>query len=519
MSVAYSQSPRPASFSDAREQFDAMTRQLESSGAFEMKHEELEAYVIEQGRELQRRLLQEHLELRAGAERVARVVESGGTELRQRRQSGRQLRSLVGEVVVHRLLYQAAGMDGLSPQDAALNLPEDSYSLGVRRRVAEEAASGSFAHTVERVAATTGAKVAQRQAEELARRAAVDFETFYAERELDLAEEAGLLLVLSFDAAGIVMRTKDLRAATRKAAEKQAQDPQWPPKRLSRGQKRNRKRMAQVAALYAIERNPREPEDIVRELRPVQDTASKKPRPQPVNKQVSASVEQEPGAVIDAYFEEAHRRDPHQLRQWVVLVDGNEHQLELVRAAARQRGVQVTEVLDVIHVLEYLWKAAHCFHPADSKSKDAEKWVMARLRMLLEGVDASAVAGGIRRSATLQKLKSRKGVDVCADYLIKYRELLRYADALRDGLPIATGVIEGACRYIVRDRMDKTGARWSVAGAEAVLKLRALRTNGDFDAYWRHHVAAEYRRNHASRYAGAQVPSPLPTKRQLRRIK
>jgi hypothetical protein len=126
---------------------------------------------------------------------------------------------------------------------------------------------------------------------------------------------------------------------------------------------------------------------------------------------------------------------------------------------------------------------------------------------------------GMRRSATLQQLESREAVDVCADYLTKYRDLTRYADALRQGLPIATGVIEGACRYIVRDRMDKTGARWSVAGAEAVLQLRALRTNGDFDAYWQHHTAAEYRRNHANHYANAQVPSPLPAKRHLRRIK
>lgn len=387
----------------------------------------------------------------------------------------------------------------------------------MRRRVAEEAASGSFDHAVERVAATTGAHVAKRQAEELARRAAVDFESFYADRVIDVTEEEGLLLVLSFDAAGIVMRTEDLRPATRKAAEARAEDPRWPPKRLSPGQKRNRKRMAQVAAIYGVERNERQPKDIVRELRPVQDTAPKKPRPKPVNKRVSASVEKEPAAVIDAYFQEALRRDPYQLRQWVVLVDGNEHQLALVRAAAHKHEVQVTVVLDLIHVLEYLWKAAHCFHSAGSA--DAEKWVTTRLLMLLEGVDASAVAGGIRRSATLQQLDSRDGVDVCADYLIKYRDLTHYADALRNGLPIATGVIEGACRYIVRDRMDKTGARWSVAGAEAVLKLRALRTNGDFDAYWQHHVEAEYRRNHASRYADAQVPSPLPAKRHLRRIK
>lgn len=517
MAAAYSESTKSAPFSSAREQFDSMTRHLESPGAFSMKHDELEAYVIEQGRELERRLLQEHLDLRAGAERPVRVVGGDGAERRERRRGTRQLRSLVGEVEVTRLIYQTVGANRLCPQDASLNLPAESFSLGVRRRVAEEAASGSFEHAVERVVATTGAQVAKRQAEELARRAAVDFESFYTERVVDVTDEAGLLLVLSFDAAGIVMRTEDLRPATRKAAEARAEDPRWPPKRLSPGQKRNRKRMAQVAAIYGIERNERQPQDIVRELRPVQDTALKKPRPKPVNKQVSASVADEPDAVIDAYFQEALRRDPYQLRQWVVLVDGNEHQLQLVRDAAHKHQVQVTVVLDLIHVLEYLWQAAHCFHSAGST--EAEKWVTTRLLMLLEGVDASVVAGGIRRSATLLQLKNRRGVDVCADYLIKYRDLTHYADALRNGLPIATGVIEGACRYIVRDRMDKTGARWSVAGAEAVLKLRALRTNGDFDAYWQHHVAAEYRRNHASRYADAKVPSPLPTKRHLRRIK
>jgi hypothetical protein len=200
-----------------------------------------------------------------------------------------------------------------------------------------------------------------------------------------------------------------------------------------------------------------------------------------------------------------------------VLVDGNEAQLELAYAAARKAGVVVTVVVDLIHVLEYLWKAAYCFH--EDGTREAEQWVTARLRMLLEGADASDVAGGIRRSATLQRLENRAAVDLCAEYLCKYRDQLRYGRAIADGLPIATGVVEGACRYLVRDRMDRTGARWSVAGAEAVLKLRALRTNGDFDAYWQHHMTAEHERNHLSRYANHVAPNPLPPGARLRRVK
>lgn len=84
---------------------------------------------------------------------------------------------------------------------------------------------------------------------------------------------------------------------------------------------------------------------------------------------------------------------------------------------------------------------------------------------------------------------------------------LDYPTALAAGCPIATGVIEGACRQLVKDRMDITGARWSADGAEAVLKLRAVRTNDDFDDYWRYHLEHERQRNHASRYADSVIPT------------
>jgi hypothetical protein len=313
------------------------------------------------------------------------------------------------------------------------------------------------------------------------------------------------------------MIQEDLRPATRKAAERQPRKLQ---KRLSKGEKRNRKRMAQVAAIYSVDPWPRTPADILHELRPVHDVNIVRPRP--TNKRVWASVEQEPAQVIDAAFQEALRRDPERRRRWVVLVDGNETQLELVQAAAAKAQVDVTIILDIIHVLEYLWKASYSFH--QDGTKEAEAWVHERLVWLLEGKSASDIAGGMRRSATLRELSSdqRAAVDDCADYLIKYQHFLVYGPALQDGLPIATGVIEGACRYLVKDRMDRTGARWSLRGAEAVLRLRALRASGDFDAYWNFHMTQEHLRNHVSHYASGYLPLPeLPAGRrpQLRRVK
>jgi hypothetical protein len=505
-------------FSSARVKFDEMATHLQSAVALGMRHEDLEEYLVQEGRELERRMLQEHLDLRAAAERQVKVVGEDGIERRQLRRSQRKLMSLVGEVSVARLLYQAEGVSGRAPQDASLNLPFESFSLGIRRRVAEEVSANSFDHATERIAATTGARIAKRQVEEEARRAAVDFESFYAGRvPEDLTSEANKLLVLSFDAAGIVMLTEDLRDATRRAAEAQARERRRPAKRLKRGQKRNHKRMAEVAAVYALEPHVREPEDIVRDLRPVQDVEVSKRRPKPSGKRVWASVERSAEKVIEEAFEEANRRDPERKRRWIVLVDGQEGQLSLIEAVAARMGVQITIVLDIIHVLEYLWRAAYCFHP--DGSPEAEQWVQKRLLMLLSGTSPSDVAAGMARSATRKGLENRDGVEECADYLCKYRDLLGYARALAAGLPIATGVIEGACRYLIRDRMDKTGARWSLEGAEAVLKLRALRTNGDFDDYWRFHLEAEHHRNHASRYDHSDVPNPLPTRPRLRRVK
>jgi hypothetical protein len=505
-------------FSAARLKFDEMVTHLQTAVALGMRHEDLEEYVVREGRELERRMLQEHLDLRAAAEKPVKVVGEDGIERSQIRASHRRLMSLVGEVTVSRLLYQATGVAGRAPQDAALNLPSESFSLGIRRRVAEEVAANSFEHGTERIGATTGARIGKRQVEEEARRAAVDFEAFYAGRQpTDIEAEADKLLVLSFDGAGIVMLPGDLREVTRRAAEAQASKERWPRKRLKRGQKRNRKRMVEVAAVYAIEPHVRVPEDIVRELRPVQDVETARRRPKPRGKRVWASVERDAERVIEEAFAEASRRDPERKRRWVVLVDGQEGQLSSIETMAARMGVEITIVLDIIHVLEYLWKAAYCFHP--DGSREAEQWVQKRLLMLLSGTSPSDVAAGMARSATLQGLENRQAVEDCANYLCKYRDFLGYARALADGLPIATGVIEGACRYLVRDRMDKTGARWSLAGAEAVLKLRALRANGDFDDYWRFHLDAEHRRNHVARYHHSEVPNPLPTRPRLRRVK
>jgi len=475
---------------------------------------EIEQLLRAQGREMMRSMMQAHFDQRSAQEQGVGVRDVAGIERGKVRRGSRTMMTEFGEVVLDRNLYQAPGADALAPLDAAMALPAEKYSYEVRRIVAEASATSSFDEVVELVEKHTGASVPKRQVEELAVRAACDFDDFYRAR-LRTAEDTEHLLILSFDGKGIATLHRDLREATRKAAEA---TPRRLETRLTKGEKPNRKRMAEVATVYTLERWPRTLTDVLHGLRDKQEKRARRPRP--TNKRVWASIVHSPQQVIDDAFAEATRRDPEHRRRWVVLVDGNRDQLRLITRAARKLGVEITIVLDIVHVLEYLWHAAYAFH-ADG-TDDAEAWVEHQFAKLLRGSSGGAIAKSLRlmiKSHGLDEAAS-KPVEKAAGYLVKNTRFLHYDRALAEGLPIATGVIEGACRYLVKDRMGRTGAIWSLIGAEAVLRLRALRASSDFDDYWLFHVAKEHERTHASRYAEATVPNPLARKPpQLRLVK
>jgi len=499
-------------FTVARDELENIIASLTSADAAALSHSALEQFLSARGQELLRKLLQAHLDARGPGAAVGPVRGADGIDRDQARVHARGLSTIFGEVQVRRLGYGADGVESLHPLDAALNLPAEQYSFGLRRRAADEAAKVSFDETVQSLSAQTGTVVGKRQVEQLVQRAAEDFDAFYAQRRPAAPETTASVLVLTVDGKGVVMRSEDLRDATRAAA---ATRTHKLAKRLAKGEKRNAKRMATVAAVYTVAPFVRAPQDVIRTMAPApMDKAP--PRPRPEHKRVWASLQQSPDEVIAAAFAEAQRRDPDHAKRWAALVDGSDSQLAQVEKTARREGVRLTVVLDVMHVAEYLWSAALAFHAEDDPEREA--WVGERLLAVLEG-RASLVAAGMRRSATRRELSAatRKPVDVCARYLLKHKAYLRYHEYLAAGLPIATGVIEGACRHLVKDRMDVTGARWSLAGAEAVLRLRALRASGDFDEYWRFHEQREYQRNHASRYADGKVVSL--TNRHLRRVK
>jgi Uncharacterised protein family (UPF0236) len=490
-------------FARSRERFDTVLGWLSDEETGGLSHSELEERLQVDARELFRQLFDDHLELRACREERIDEVRGADGVRRSSVEAGhkRPLATVFGKVSVRRIAYRHRGQHNLYPADGVLNLPAERHSHGLRRMCAIESARGSFEDASEATWRATGQRVANRQAQELARASAVDFESFYASRRRGVCEP-GDALVLSCDGKGVVMRPEALREQTRKQAQHSTTKLKT---RLSKGEKRNRKRMAEVGAVYEVTPTPRTPGDILPATESERATATAPLTAK--HKWLCASVADDAAQVVSRIFEEAGRRDPDHQRPWIALVDGNNHQIDRIKAEAKTRELNVAIVCDFIHVLQYLWKAAWCFHREGDPA--AEQWVRRHAQQILAG-KATRVAGAIRRQATNAGLDppERAGADQCAAYLTNKRAYLDYPTALANGWPIATGVIEGACRHLIKDRMDLTGARWGLDGAEAILKLRAIRSNGDFDTYWRHHLAEEQRRVHQSRYANNVIPRP-----------
>ena len=211
--------------------------------------------------------------------------------------------------------------------------------------------------------------------------------------------------------------------------------------------------MAEVGAVYDITAVPRTTTDIL----PGNDAQRRDATAGPTarNKWLTASVVDDAKTVVAAIFAEAHRRDPRYRRTWIALVDGNNHQIDHIHAEAKTRELTVTILIDFVHVLEYLWKAAWSLHAEGDPA--AETWVRRHAQTILAG-GATRVAGALRRAATTAGLEPsrRENADTCASYLTSKADYLNYQDALQQGWPIATGIIEGACRHIVKDRLDRS---------------------------------------------------------------
>jgi hypothetical protein len=471
--------------------------------------DEMELLVTGQGRELLRGVVQLCLDVQAAAEvRQARVRGADGvSRTRAERGHARTVVTRLGAVRVRRIAYRSGvkGVPSLFPRDAVLNLPPLGYSWGLQQLAEMFSRSGSYEQAHELVRAATGVSIGKRQLEEIVAAAAADVAAFYAGPRPAVPgpppggppdEGAALPLVLSADGKGVAMRPQSRRRRTKAPGQRVKNFTTRP----GTGEK-GHKRIAEVACVFDVIPQPRTPGQVMASHHGGNGTTAGKPAPQAVNRRYRVDIAADRSAAIGWLFDEAGRRDPGQARDWIALVDGDNHQIRLIQAEAADRGVPCPVILiDLIHVLEYLWKAAWAFH--EPRDPAIETWTITQALDILHGRAAQVTAriAQLAEDNPPQHTEHAKNIRKVLHYLRAKQPYLDYPKALAAGWPVATGVIEGACRHLVLDRMGITGARWSTHGAQAILWLRAVHANHDHDAYWTHHIAQEHQRNHLSRY-------------------
>jgi hypothetical protein len=466
----------------------------------------MEVLVIGQGRELLRGLVQ--LALDGQAEREVRLPQVTGTDGvrrgRAERGHARPVVTRLGEVRVRRIGYRSGirGAGSLFPRDAVLNLPPLGYSWALQRLAEMFCRAGSYEQAHEFVLAATGVSIGKRQLEQIIAAAAADAERFCQDPAAvpaaggqEQGQGQGLPpLVISADGKGVAMLPGALRRRGAKSPDERVRTFD---KRAGTGEKKGCKRMAETGCVFdAAPGQPRTPEQV---MRPDPGTAQDRPRAE--NRWYACDITAGRDVTIGKVFDQAGRRDPGHARTWIALVDGDIHQLGLIQAQAAARGINLAILVDFIHVLEYLWKTAWCFHaPRDPAMED---WVTAQALDILHGRAGEVIARIARLAADHPPRpggEHAKIIRKTLHYLDAKQPYLDYPAALANGWPIATGVIEGACRHLVQDRMGITGARWSLEGAQAMLWLRAIAASGDTSAYWDYHITQEHQRNHTSRY-------------------
>jgi hypothetical protein len=262
--------------------------------------------------------------------------------------------------------------------------------------------------------------------------------------------------------------------------------------RLRKGEKRQKKRMSTVAAVFCQEPEPRTPEAVVASLFALPDSSTERPRrSRPHRKRVWASLLAGKDTFIADVRAEMLRRDPSRKKAWVIVTDGE----RALQHRVCKLFEDVTLILDLLHVLEKLWTAAYTLHPEGSPQ--AETFVRERALRILRG-QVSQVVKGLRQTVTKRHLHGakRKTLLNVAAYFYRNRGRMRYDLYLANGWPIASGSVEGACKNLVKDRMERSGMRWTPTMAEAMLRLRATYLSGDFEAYWDYHVRQEQQRLH-----------------------
>lgn len=396
----------------------------------------------------------------------------------------RPYQSIFGEVTIERVGYGNDRLDA-APLDARLHLPRRQYSYLLQKWLGIFVLDDAHAEAVRKLQTILGISIPVKASEDLNREQASDVELFQNSLPVPEPSQEGSIVVVSADCKGVPLVRSALAGGEEESPPEDTREPS-PHQRRGKGEKANQKRMAAVGAVYTIEPFVRTTDEVIDEL---QRKQAARRRPAPQHKRVRADLLLGKVSLFIWLADELCRRNPEGTKPVVFLSDGE-------RALHDRQGEYLPEgvtcILDLLHVMERLWKVAWCLFEEGKQKAEAERWVEDRLRMLLDG-KVGRVIGGLRQTLTKRKLTGsrRKTVREVIGYFAGNRNRMRYAEYLAAGYPIGSGVIEGACRHLVKDRLERAGMRWHPDGAQAMLDLRATYLNGEWKAFWVYHVEQE----------------------------
>jgi len=409
------------------------------------------------------------------------IYASDGARLSYQGQSRTSYYSVFGKVRFERHYFYAPGHGGLCPLDAELSLPPRCYSDLLRDWAEYCVTDESYDESIKVLERILGLSISKLALETGAQKDAEDVMAFYKQKAAPPAETEGPILVAQADGKGVPMVRTESDAK---------------PARLSKGEKRTKKKEAVTTGVYTIEPYRRTPQEVVEALLRTgegndsakQASTTPSQRPTPANKEVWATLDGKDVA-FDRLARRVAQRDHAQVQQRVALTDGDDALQK--RMGHKLSGFEL--ILDIIHVSERLWDTANALW--GETNPDRTTWVGEQLLQILSGKTTEVIqtletlVQEDARSPTQQEVLNKT-----IGYYRRNLPYMRYDYYLAQGWPIGTGVIEGTCRHLVKDRMEQSGMRWTQPGAQAVLDLRAVRINGDWDDYQRLHRERQHQR-------------------------
>ena len=424
----------------------------------------------------------------------------------------RAYQSVFGAYELERWVYGSREGQKLEyiPLDVRLQLPKSKFSYLLQDWDQSLAVEIPYAEVNEILQRILGLSVSVHSLEHTNRSLAQSVESYW-DNQVEVASAQGEQLVVgTADGKGVVIRKSAEEKANDEGHEQTSPKPACIESKAPKHQS-GKKKVAILGAAYTIEPNPRTPEEVLESLFRAKDQKSSeetpKARPKPLYKHIRASMHRDEADTLAPAREEISRwlakeyrqRNPCAEHRQILIMDGEDKLWAMGQEL--QLDAPIIEILDLLHASSYVWKAVQALSPQRTTNEHIPL-VKERIGRLLHG-EVQSVIRGLRWQATHKQLtdEQREPVDKACGYLEKNAHRMCYHEYLAAGYPIASGVIEGACRHVVVDRMEGTGMRWVMQGAQSMLGLRCIHINGDWDHFIKFHIEQEQQTLHPVRAA------------------